>query len=269
MQTTTPADARGQYRSEGFAIAAEPILPQDVVSRAVDGMDAIRRSEYDTGGPPQPSHWNPGDDPNELCKIEMPQFASRAIMDLVSHRDLGAWAAGVTGARMVQVWWVQLLYKPVGEPSGQQNVNIGWHQDRHYWRTWEEGSELFTAWVALSDVTRDAGPMRFVRGSHRWGLVDKGGFYEQDLEAQRQDIQPPPGERWEEVAAILSPGGASLHHNLTLHGSGPNASEGPRRSLAIHLRTEKSRPVEDRREGLTQFIDDPSRCPIIFGRPRP
>ena len=189
-------------------------------------MDAIRRGEYDTGGPPQPSHWNPGDGPNELCKIEMPQFASRALMDLVSHRDLGAWAAGVAGARTVQVWWVQLLYKPVGEPGERQNVNIGWHQDRHYWRAWEEGSELFTAWVALSDVTRDAGPMRFVRGSHRWGLVDKGGFYEQDLEAQRQDIQPPTGERWEEVAAILPPGGASFHHNLTLHGSNSNSSEG-------------------------------------------
>ena len=54
-----------------------------------------------------------------------------------------------------------------------------------------EGSELFTAWVALSDVTAEAGPMRFVRGSHGWGLLDDGGFYRQDLDDQRDAIPVP------------------------------------------------------------------------------
>jgi hypothetical protein len=175
----TLVKARAQYEADGFTIHAEPIIPADLVRRAIAGMDAVRAGEYETGVPPQKSYWNPGDDPAKLCKIEMPQVANRAILELVSHPALGELAAGLTGAEWVQVWWVQLLYKPPAVPGGgsapgsaggaEGATNVGWHQDRHYWQIWEEGSELFTAWVALSDVTAEAGPMRFVRGSHRWG----------------------------------------------------------------------------------------------------
>ena len=73
------------------------------------------------------------------------------------------------------------------------------------------------------------------------------------------------GKTWEEVPALLPPGGVSFHHNLTYHGSGPNRTPEPRRSFALHLRTEHSRPVDDARKGLTQFIDDPAYCPVIYG----
>ena len=261
---TTSSTIQQQFRTDGFYLAAEPVLPGGIVQAAVAGMDAVREGRYDAGQPPRQSRWNPGDDPNELCKIELPQQADLGIRALVSHPDLGRWAARVTGARMVQVWWTQLLYKPPQPGEGQAELNIGWHQDRHYWQTWEEGSELFTAWVALSDVTADSGPMRFVRGSHRWGLLDDGGFFRQDLDDQASAIPVPEGQSWEEVPALLSPGGASFHHCLTFHGSGPNRSAGPRRSLAIHMRTEQSAPAGDRREGLTAFLDDPERNPVIF-----
>jgi ectoine hydroxylase-related dioxygenase (phytanoyl-CoA dioxygenase family) len=228
-------------------------------------MDALRAGEYETGVPPQPSNWNPGDDPRKLCKIEMPQVANRAIRELITHPALGELAAEVTGARTVQVWWVQLLRKPPADPEGAVGSNVGWHQDRHYWQVWEEGSELFTAWVALSSVTAEAGPMRLIRGSHRWGL-HRSDFYGQDHEAQRGAIPIPPGEAWEEVPALLPSGGVSFHHNLTYHASGPNRTPEPRRSFAIHMRTERSRPVDDTRQGLTRFIDDPAYCPVIYGQ---
>jgi ectoine hydroxylase-related dioxygenase (phytanoyl-CoA dioxygenase family) len=75
-----------------------------------------------------------------------------------------------------------------------------------------------------------------------------------------------PGQAWSETSAILSPGGVSFHDDYTLHGSGPNISGAPRRSLAVHMRTERSRPVDDTRTGLAAFIDDPELCPVIFGR---
>jgi hypothetical protein len=263
MQSLILPEARARYLADGFSIHRDPVIPPDVVARAVAGMDAVRAGEYDTGVPPQPSPWNPGDDPRKLCKIEMPQVASRAIMGLIRWPALGELAAAITGAAWVQVWWVQLLYKPPADPSAP--TNIGWHQDRHYWQVWEKGSELFTAWVALSEVTPESGPMRFVRGSHRWGYLGGSDFYGQDHAAQQAAFPIPEGAAWEEVAACLPPGGVSFHHNLTLHASGPNRSDLPRRSFALHMRTERSRPVGDLRRGLTTFIDDPSSCPVLYG----
>lgn len=259
---------QSRYLDDGFYIHPQPIIPRTTVDAAIVGMDDVREGRYNTGTPPQPSPWQPGDDPTiKLGKIEMPQIANHAIMSLLREPALGELAAQVTGAKAVQIWWVQLLYKPTALADSAAGPGIGWHQDRHYWRIWEEGSELFTAWVALSDVTADAGPMSFVRGSHRWGYVEGASDFQNqaDQDALRQQIQGTTGQGWEEVTAILPPGGVSFHHNLTYHGSGTNCSGAPRRSFAIHMRTEKSRPTNGVREGLTRFIDNLDYCPVIYG----
>jgi len=268
MQNEQHSTARRQYEADGFYIHPKPIIPDELIQRAITGMDALRAGEYETGVPPQPSYWNPGDSPQKFCKIEMPQITNRAIMELVSHPAIGKVAHEITGARMVQIWWVQLLGKPPTPPNEVIQTNVGWHQDRQYWKIWEEGSELFTAWVALTDVTAKSGAMRFVRGSHKWGLLDKGDFYGQDHEAQRVGITEATangGETWQEVDAILAPGSVSFHHNLTFHASGPNLSSEMRRSFAIHMRTEKSRSVNGQRKGLSAFINDFTYCPVIYG----
>ena len=69
--------------------------------------------------------------------------------------------------------------------------------------------------------------------------------------------------------AVLPPGAGSFHHRLTYHGSGPNTSSGPRRSFAIHLRTQNSEladlsplPVEE--AAYLSYLDDPELCPVIY-----
>jgi ectoine hydroxylase-related dioxygenase (phytanoyl-CoA dioxygenase family) len=265
MTDDAPAQARNRYEADGYYLAREPIFPADLVERAVTGMDAVRAGAYDTGRSPRPSAWNPGDDPNRLCKIEQPQFASFALRELLRYPALGELAASLTGAERVQVWWVQLLVKPSLPPGASVTANVGWHQDRYYWGVWEEGSELFTAWIALSDVREECGPMRFVRGSHRWGLLPANDFFAQDIAGQQGSFAVPPGDSWTEAVATLPPGGVSFHDDYTLHASGPNVSGSPRRSLAVHLRTERSRPVDNARTGLAEFIDDPELCPVIYG----
>lgn len=264
MPATLAAPAT-QYADDGYYLQSAPILPSDLIARAVAGQDALRQGQYDTGRPPEGGFWKIGDAPSKLVKVEQPQAASKAIYDVVSHPAIGELAARITGAKMVQVWWVQMLIKPPHDPAGPLVSNVGWHQDRYYWGQWEPNSELFTAWVALSDVDESAGPMKFLQGSHKWGFRQASDFFAQDLEGQKASILPP-GETWREVSAVMKPGGLSFHHHLTFHGSGPNLSGKPRRSLALHLRTEKSRPIDNKREGLTKYIDDPSYCPVIHGK---
>jgi hypothetical protein len=265
MPIMMPTNLQPQFGLDGFSINRSEPLPEGVVRRAREGMDAIRRGEYDTGRAPEGSPWNPGDSENVLCKIEQPQLASKGVLELISHPTIGRWAAAATGAKRIQVWWVQLLYKPPTPRNAKFVTNVGWHQDRSYWGNWTPQSELLTAWVALTDVTLDSGPMVFVRGSNQWGLQpDSSDFWGQDLEAIKSKASIPPGQQWEEIPATVPPGGFTLHHDLTWHGSGPNRSAIPRRSFAIHLRTEKSQPTGDKRDGLAKYIDDPSVCPWIY-----
>src|SRR5262249_12795961 len=158
---------------------------------------------------------------------------SRAILELVSHPLIGQVAAAATGAKRVQVWWVQLLHKPPTPKNVKGGTNVGWHQDRKYWGAWTSESELFTAWVALSAVTPESGPSCVVPGSHRWGLQSASDFFAQDLEALKAKVHIPGGQQWTEVSGPLPPGGFTLHDDLTWHGSGPNHTTVPRRSFAI------------------------------------
>lgn len=202
MQTSTVLTVQEQYKADGFYIHAKPIIPMETVQAAIHGMDEVRHGRYDTGAPPQPSQWQPGDDEKtKLGKIEMPQIANHAIMDLMKVPALGELVAEATGAKAVQIWWVQLLYKPTALAESATGPGIGWHQDRHYWQVWEEGSELFTAWVALSDVTEEAGPMSFVRGSHEWGYVQDASDFQNkgDQDALRSQIEGTIGNSWKKL----------------------------------------------------------------------
>ena len=113
------------YAENGFVVFDKPVVDQDLVRRACEGMDMVRAGQFDTGSPPEPSNWNPGDDPARLCKMEAPQKANYAIRELIASSEIGEHVAAVTGARMVQAWWVQLLYKP--SSAGPAPTQVGWH----------------------------------------------------------------------------------------------------------------------------------------------
>jgi len=263
MPTLSFPDVKTRFERDGFVLFPEPIVPAELVARAAAAMDMVRAGHNDTGLPHCGSYGDPTAE-DRLVKIENPQRASKDILELISHPRIGELAAAATGATMVQAWWVQLLYKP-STAADNFGTDIGWHQDRSYWNDWAEGSELFTAWVALTDVDHESGPMIFARGSNNWKGAAGGDFFRQNLETAKLSIAVPEGEAWEEVEAILPPGGFSLHDELTFHGSGPNISGRPRRSFAIHMRTQNSRRAAGITGGLTGFIDDPTVCPVIFG----
>jgi hypothetical protein len=167
------------YRRDGYALIPTPLVPLHILEGALVGMEALRRGETDDGQPLAPeeravilsSPTGVGDE-ESLCKLELPQLGSRGIRALVSLDSIGEQVARATGAEWVQVWWTQLLGKPPANGSAG-GTNIGYHQDRNYWQgSWEEGSELLTCWVALSDVAEDGGPMQFIRvSSHRNGTA--------------------------------------------------------------------------------------------------
>ena len=246
------------FEVNGFCLFPS-LIPGELVERVIPRMDAVMNGEYATGTEPHGIHFGPDDPPDKLRKIDQPHLCDPVILELVSHPEIGRAVAGLHNASFVQVWATQLLVKP---PATTDVGNIGWHQDMQHWTRWWRG-EVGTVWVALSDVGEESGPMRFVRGSNNWGLNENPSFFrDPDHDAQRESIPRPPGTSWEEVPALLQPGGASFHHRFTYHGSGPNLSPEPRRSFAIHLRTERSEAISS--SVYTDHLDDDAICPVIY-----
>lgn len=257
--TVSPTQA---FEDQGYYFT-DPIIPPELTASAIDHMDAVIAGDYETGTEPHSRRWNPGEAPDQLCKIDQPHLSDHTIYKIISHPAIGQWAAKILNANFVQVWAVQLLFKP---PGGSTQGNIGWHQDMQHWKTWWQG-DVFTAWLALSDIHPNSGPMRFVHGSHKWGLNPNPSFFfsEHDHQTQQNAIPKPSDATWQEVPALLPAGSVSYHHRHTYHGSGPNHATTPRRSFAIHLRTEKSTPL-DGNNYYTDHLNDEAFCPIIYER---
>src|SRR4029079_4628000 len=175
VAVATGTSVREQYELDGF-ITTDRLMEAELIEETIPHMDAVIAADYETGIAPHMRKWDPGDDEARLRKIDQPQLSDRTIQRLIASPSIGRAAAELTGASMVQVWGVQLLYKPAG---GGAAGNVGWHQDQQYWlRWWTPDSEIFTCWLALSEVTEEAGAMRFVPGSHRSVLLADRGSYQ-------------------------------------------------------------------------------------------
>ena len=94
-------------------------------------------------------------------------------------------------------------------------------------------ADLISAWVALDDVTLETGCLRFVPGSHRWG-VHRGLGTEEDFAPRYDPAQLPDGAEVRVECVEVRKGECNFHHCLTWHGSAPNPTDHHRRAIAIH-----------------------------------
>ena len=122
----------------------------------------------------------------------------------------------------------------IKEPHTSYVVSM--HQDLTYWGMGEIDG-LVTAWLALSDVTTQTGCMDFVKGSHKNPILPhEDTFDENNLLSRGQEIAVEVAAE-DKTSVELAPGQLSLHHGLTIHGSGPNAGDDRRIGVAIRYLT--------------------------------
>ncbi|MEM7268857.1 MAG: phytanoyl-CoA dioxygenase family protein [Pseudomonadota bacterium] len=109
---------------------------------------------------------------------------------------------------------------------------VSWHQDATYWGL-EPHDQILTAWVALSNVPKESGAMKFLAGSHKDGqIAHDDTFHENNLLTRGQEIAVEVNED-EAEDITLQAGEFSLHHVLLAHGSNPNTTDDRRIGLAI------------------------------------
>ena len=207
------------------------------------------------------------------CVRMISQLSSYWQDALLRKRILGLIAALLCGDD-VRLWHDQLLYKPPSNDDAPQSV--GWHTDYGYWRTCSSDSML-TAWV----LAYRHGRIHWynnVRG-RQYALAGKQPFelFSSDLSGLERQFNSG-GAPVVKVPAILQRGQVTFHHSKTIHGSGPNYTQNPRRSIALHLQpaSNQYREIYDNgqlvshpNDGLTADMQghpnyaDPTYCPVV------
>lgn len=201
----------GQYWRDGFLFPL-PALSAQRAHAARAELEAIERD------------WLAADVPQPLntykrvnAHVMMPMAARLArdpgILDVIE---------GVLGPDIL-IYSTEFFIK---EPRTTHVVSM--HQDLTYWGLWAIDG-LVAAWIALSPATPASGCMNFVAGSHTNAILPHADSFDpNNLLSRGQEVAARVAP--EDKAAIeIHPGQMSLHHGLTIHGSGPNTTDDRRR----------------------------------------
>ncbi len=132
---------------------------------------------------------------------------------------------------------------------------VHWHQDGTYF--FLDPPEQVTAWVALSDVPMQAGPVRVLPGSHRRGQLEHfDDPSEFNMIKRGQGIRGLEDESG--VPMPLRVGELSLHHTLLVHASGPNDWDQRRMGYGISYIPTHVRPLGEPRPSalLVRGVDE-------------
>jgi ectoine hydroxylase-related dioxygenase (phytanoyl-CoA dioxygenase family) len=160
----------------------------------------------------------------EITQIFAPELRCPELLQTGYIRNAKRLAASLLGVAEADVSYggLMLIYKPPGA-----GLEAPFHQDEAYWEfPGERLSHSVSCWMPLDAVTVDSGCMQFVPRSH-------------ELEVMRHRRKAPTeplelDEPYDVSGAVpcpLEPGGATFHHCRTVHGTGANVSERPRRAL--------------------------------------
>ena len=120
------------------------------------------------------------------------------------------------------------IFKPA-----RYGAETPWHQDEAYWNPAMNYNAL-SLWIPLQPATLENGCMQFVPRSHRWEILPHHTI---GNDPRVHGLEVDAADTESAVACPLPPGGATLHHNRTLHYTGPNRSDIPRRAYILAFGT--------------------------------
>lgn len=100
------------------------------------------------------------------------------------------------------------------------------HQD---WRSSQGSLNSVVIWCCLKDVSQEHGPLEFIKGSHRWGLLDADDSNYVTVPQIKQEF---PQDRWES-AGPMQVGDVVLFSTFLVHRSGKIKGDNARWSASF------------------------------------
>jgi len=119
---------------------------------------------------------------------------------------------------------VETFNKPARTGSG-----VPAHQDNAYFC--RKPADVLTIWIATDPVTRENGPVTYMKGSHKLGHLE---HTPSGVAGNSMGLAELPDKKdYPEWEGLLEPGDALIHHCEVIHYSSPNTTEFPRRGLLM------------------------------------
>lgn len=187
---------------------------------------------------------------NDSMEFNADGEAGRFFGDMFMHRrdpdfraaffdtSCAALAGEAMGSAEVRLLYDQIFAKAPGTPRATP-----WHQDGPYWPL--SGDMLCTVYLALDPITQASGAVSYVRASHRGCAFRPAPFRAGAEEATRYVGSELPALDAPDPATLISfdlePGDAVVFHAHLVHGAGGNATDRPRRTLALRFAGEDVR----------------------------
>jgi len=146
-------------------------------------------------------------------------------------------------------WASSFFIKEAEDPSF-----VSWHQDSTYWGL--SSPDIVTAWVALSDSTKENGALEVVPATHLQDQIPhRDTFSKNNMLTRGQEVAVDVDPK-SAVMLELEPGEMSLHHVRLIHGSAPNPSKRRRIGFAIRYMPTTVRQLEgDDSASLVRGVD--------------
>ena len=255
------------FERDGFLIVEEGFIDAAAIERLRGSFDRLFAADYETGIRPDEVNWLAGRDPEDRTRqICNGWKADRVVAAQVLSERTGRLAAELMGWDGVRILQDNAIWKPPGTKS------LGMHQDGSY-LDYLVPPEMITCWIALDDTSAEAGTITYAAGSHRWprSAENRGEFHAPpDWLAPVERAARDQGEL-RLVPIEVRAGGASFHHHLTFHGSGPNTATVHRRAVISHLIPADAEfhpanvdPVYSRYRRIDDLSMDESFFPVVW-----
>jgi ectoine hydroxylase-related dioxygenase (phytanoyl-CoA dioxygenase family) len=217
------------YWNDGFLFPI-PVIPAEEAKALRAELEAIEDKWLDNG---LPLPLNTYKRVNAQCVLTMAAKIGHdpRLLNVVE---------GILGPDIL-VYGVEFFIK---EPKTRHVVSM--HQDLTYWGLGAT-SGMVTAWLALSPATPESGCMDFVKGSHKNPILPhEDTFDDNNLLSRGQEIKVDVAPE-DKTAIEIHPGQISLHHGLTIHGSGPNISDDRRIAAVVrYVRPDVTQEIADK-----------------------
>jgi ectoine hydroxylase-related dioxygenase (phytanoyl-CoA dioxygenase family) len=208
------------YKRDGFVVLHD-VLPPSLVQRLRQAADDMMDVET---GRSNPDHYDfesaQVDGKPVIQRIKRPHEINPALAALTRDSAILDRIAALLGPNL------RLHHSKINVKAPEVGATLEWHQDWAFIP--HSNSDLAIVSMALDDCTMQSGPLMLLPGSHAGGLRNhhQGGYFQGAIDVEAEGIDTSAA-----VPVLGPPGTISIHHPLTIHGSGYNRSLAPRRVL--------------------------------------